>query len=336
MRKDSFKDFKKILKNSHAISIVTHWSPDGDAMGSSLGLYHFLKNSGKNVKVIVPNDYPAFLKWLPGNKNVLNFQQNEKKVNDFINKSQLIFTLDFNSYSRIEKLGESVHKSSAKKILIDHHRQPEKFADYYYHDISASSTAELIYEFILGTESKKAIDKNIATCLYTGIMTDTGNFRFPSTRPSTLLIAADLMQRGAVNHKIYNSVFDDSSENRLKLLGYCLSEKMRIFTEYNTALIFLSQKEQDDFNYEKGDTEGVVNYPLSIHGICLSVFMAERDGIIKISFRSKGSFDVNSFAREHFSGGGHKNAAGGKSNSSLESTIEAFQKLLPLYKNKLG
>ena len=335
MRKDPIHKFKKVLSASNQIAIITHWSPDGDAMGSSLGLYHYLKKKGKNCRVIVPNDYPSFLFWLPGNKSVLNFQLQAQKVAAYLEKADLIFTLDFNTYSRIEELGKLVAKSTAKKILIDHHRQPENFADFYFHDIEASSTAELIFEFISGLDSKDFISKNIATCLYTGIMTDTGNFRFPSTQAKTHRTVAFLMECGAVNHKIYNAIFDENTENRLKLLGFCLSEKMQIVSDLHTAIISLSEHEHDKFYYQKGDTEGVVNYPLSVRGIHLSVFLAERDGLIKISFRSKGNFDVNLFARKYFSGGGHKNAAGGKSDLSLNETIKNLLNILSKYKANL-
>jgi phosphoesterase RecJ-like protein len=328
MQKNKASEFKKALDKSNCISIVTHWSPDGDAMGSSLALYHFLKILKKKVKVIVPNDYPGFLKWLPGNKDVLNHSFECKKTENFIKKSDLIFTLDFNAVSRIEELGKVIVKNPCVKIMIDHHQQPENYAQLYYHDVEASSTCELIYEFITLLKGKNLINTKIATCIYTGILTDTGGFRFPSTSSKTHKIIADLIEKGINHSDIYNAVHDDNTENRLKLLGYCLSEKMQVFPQYHAALISLTQKEQDQFNFQRGDTEGVVNYPLSISGIKLSAFFAERDGIIKISFRSKGKFDVNVFARKYFSGGGHKNAAGGKSNETMLMVVEKFKQLI--------
>lgn len=336
MQKSTATQFTKVLTKAKNISIVTHWSPDGDAMGSSLGLYHFLKSKGKNVKVIVPNDYPQFLYWLPGNASVLNHQKHTKKVDDFIKKSDMVFTLDFNSFKRIEELGKVVEQSNAIKVLIDHHQQPDQYAQLYYHDVNACSTCELVYEFISLLKGRKLIDKKIATCLYTGILTDTGSFRFPSTTSKTHKIVADLIDKGADNAEIYNAIHDDNTISRLKLLGYCLSKKMVVMEEYKTAFISLSEKEQDDFLYQKGDTEGVVNYPLSIKGIKFSAFFAERDGVIKTSFRSKGKFDVNLFARKHFNGGGHKNAAGGKSDDSLQKSIDNFLAVLPLYKKDLS
>lgn len=334
MRKDSFSTFKKVLAKATTISIITHWGPDGDAMGSSLGLYHYLKSKNKKVKVIVPNEYPNFLKWLPGNNTVLVHEREPKKANSFIHQSDVIFTLDFNSFKRIEQLGLEVEKTKAIKILIDHHQQPDDYANYYFHDVKSCSTCELVYEFICGVDNKKVIDKKIASCLYTGIMTDSGSFRFPSTTSNTHRIVADLIDKGADNAAIYNAVNDDNSKERLKLLGYCLN-KMEVLDEYHTAYISLSEEDQKKYNFQKGDTEGVVNYALSIRGIKFSAFFSEHKGIIKISLRSKGKFDVNKFARTYFSGGGHTNAAGGKSDKNLEATVSDFVKTLPLYKTEL-
>ncbi len=334
MRKDSFQQFKKVLAKSTCISIITHWSPDGDAMGSSLGLYHYLKGKGKKVRVVVPNEYPSFLKWLPANNQVMVHETEEKKVNTFIHQSDLIFTLDFNSFKRIEKLGRQVERTTAVKIMIDHHQQPEDYADYYFHDVKSCSTCELVYQFIAGIEGKKAIDKKIATCLYTGIMTDSGSFRFPATTSATHRIVAELIDCGANNASIYSAIHDDYSKDRLRLLGYCLN-KMQVLEDYSTAYIALTEEEHQRFNFQKGDTEGVVNYALSIRGIKFSAFFAEREGIVKISLRSKGKFDVNKFARDHFSGGGHMNAAGGKSNEGIPQTIEKFIKTLESYTAEL-
>lgn len=336
MRKDSSANFKKVLSTAANIVIITHWSPDGDAMGSSLGLYHYLKAKGKKVNVVVPNEYPAFLNFLPGNSTVIDHLANPKKAEGLVKKADVIFTLDFNSFGRIEELGKAVQASNAVKIMIDHHREPENYAKLYYHDINACSTCELVYELIVALGDRKLIEKKIATCLYTGMLTDTGSFRFPSTTANTHRIVSDLIDKGANNAEIYNAIHDDNTVYRLKLLGYCLSEKMVVLNEYNAAYMSLSEEEQNRFNYVKGDTEGVVNYPLSIRGLKFSAFFSERDGVVKMSFRSKGKFDVNQFARKHFKGGGHKNAAGGKSDVSLKQTIDNFLKVLPLYKKELS
>lgn len=335
MKKVSNPTIRSLINKHQNFSIVTHWSPDGDAMGSSLGLYHFLKALKKKVNVIVPNDYPSFLKWLPGSKNVLIHEIETQKADKAILQSDIIFILDFNHLGRIEKLGNSILLSGKDCFMIDHHQQPDKFAKYYYHDVKSCSTAQLVYELINGAYGQKHIDKKIATCLYTGIMTDTGSFRFPSTTASTHKVIAKLIEKGANNSEIYNAVYDDYTADRLKLLGYCLN-KMVVIPEYHAAYIDLSEEEQQKYNFQKGDTEGVVNYALSIRGIRFSAFFAHRDGMIKISFRSKGKFDVNEFARKHFSGGGHKNAAGGKSNETLSITVKRFIETLSNYKSQLS
>lgn len=336
MHKDPFPKFKALLKKSENIVIVTHYNPDGDAMGSSLALYNYLVKVGKNVSVITPNDYPEFLNWLPGNKKVIQFSTNPKKAGALVNKSDLIFTLDFNNYSRLEGLGELLKSSDAQKVIIDHHQQPDNYATLYYHDVKACSTCELIYEFIVGLGGKKLIDKAIASCLYTGIMTDTGSFRFDSVTPTTHHILAHLLETGIVPSDIHSAIYDTYSESRVKLLGYCLTEKMVVIPEMQTAYMALSEKELQRFNNQKGDTEGIVNYPFSIKGITFSAFFTEAEGKIKISFRSKGKFDVNQFARKHFNGGGHINAAGGRGNTSnLQQTVEEFLALLPVYKKDI-
>jgi len=316
--------------------IVTHYNPDGDAIGSSLALYNYFIKVKKNVTVITPNEYPEFLRWLPGNKKVLPFNSNQKKAATLISKSDLIFTLDFNNYSRLEGLGELLNNAPAKKILIDHHQQPDNYATLYFHDVKACSTCELVYEFICGLGGKKLVDKNIATCLYTGIMTDTGSFRYDSVTPKTHLILSNLLSTGLTPSNVHASIYDTYSENRMKLLGYCLSEKMVVIPELQTAYISLTEKELQKFEHKKGDTEGIVNYPFSIKGITFCAFFSEGEGKIKISFRSKGKFDVNQFARKYFNGGGHINAAGGRGNvNDLQKTINQFLDLLPIYKKEI-
>ena len=328
MKKPNFTAFKALIKKSNNIVIVTHWSPDGDAMGSSLGLYNYLLKQKKKVTVIVPNEYPEFLKWMPGDNKVLNHQSEPNKVEEIVNKADAIFTLDFNSYKRIEKLGEVVATSKAVKALIDHHQQPDKFAKVVYHDVKACSTCEMVYNLIVGLGHKKLIDKKIAACLYTGIMTDTGSFRFPSVSANTHLVIADLMKSGAVPHQIHEAIYDTYAYNRLKLIGYSILQKLMVLQGKNIAYMSLSEEELKQFEYQKGDTEGLVNYPLTMKGIKFSAFFTEMDGKVKISFRSKGKFDVNQFARTHFNGGGHINAAGGKSDLSLNDTISKFLEIV--------
>ena len=336
MQKDSFSKFKSLISKSNNIVIVTHYNPDGDAMGSSLALYNYLVKIDKNVTVITPNEYADFLHWLPGNKKVIAFTKQQKKATTIITNSDLIFTLDFNSLSRLEGLGELIKKTIAKKILIDHHQQPDNYATLMYHDVAACSTCELVYEFICGLGGKKLIDIDIAACLYTGIMTDTGSFRFDSVTPNTHKILAELLATGLKPSTVHSSIYDTYSTSRVKLLGYCLTEKMVVIPELQTAYMALSEKELQKFDYQKGDTEGIVNYPFSIKGITFCAFFSEGDGKIKISFRSKGKFDVNQFARKYFNGGGHINAAGGRSDvNDLQKTVDQFLSLLPTYKKEI-
>ena len=304
-------------------------------MGSSLGLYNYLIQKDHKVTVITPNDYPAFLSWMPGDKKVIDFSKKAAAAKKLVAQAELIFCLDFNSLKRIDKLGDEVAKSKAIKFIIDHHLQPEDFAKYMLHNVGACSTCELIYEFISLMGDKKLLNKDIANCLYTGIMTDTGSFRFPSTTTKTHAIIADLMKAGAENSEIHNRIYDGNTVDKIKLLGYCLGEKLTVMKELNTAYFSLTDKELKKFNYKKGDTEGVVNYALSIEGIKFAAFFVERDGIIKTSFRSKGSFNVNLFARAHFEGGGHANAAGGMSPLSMKDTLKKFVSIVPTYKKEL-
>ncbi|MCK6649544.1 MAG: DHH family phosphoesterase [Bacteroidia bacterium] len=335
MNAKQVKEVKSLLAKPKHIVIVTHWSPDGDAMGSSLGLYNYLIQKDHKVTVITPNDYPAFLSWMPGDKKVIDFSKKAAAAKKLVAQAELIFCLDFNSLKRIDKLGDEVAKSKALKFIIDHHLQPEDFAKYMLHNVGACSTCELIYEFISLMGDKKLLNKDIANCLYTGIMTDTGSFRFPSTTSKTHAIIADLMKAGAENSEIHNRIYDGNTVDKIKLLGYCLGEKLTVMKELNTAYFSLTDKELKKFNYKKGDTEGVVNYALSIEGIKFAAFFVERDGIIKTSFRSKGSFNVNLFARAHFEGGGHANAAGGMSPLSMKDTLKKFVSIVPAYKKEL-
>lgn len=329
-------ELKALLAKPKKIVIVTHWSPDGDAMGSSLGLYNYLIQKKHKITVITPNDYPAFLNWMKGNDTVIDFSKDAKKAKDAVSKAELIFTLDFNSLKRIDKLGPEIQKSKAIKILIDHHLMPENYAKYMLHDTKASSTCELVFDFITMMGDLKLINKGVAECIYAGIMTDTGSFRFPSTSSKTHRVIAHLIAAGASNSDIHERIYDGNTESKLKLLGFCLAEKLTVFNDYKTAFFSLTSDELTRFNYKKGDTEGVVNYALSIEGIRFAAFFVERDGIIKTSFRSKGSFDVNIFARQHFEGGGHANAAGGMSELSMDETISKFVELLPQYKKQLN
>jgi phosphoesterase RecJ-like protein len=332
----NIEEIKKEIDRASYIVITTHKSPDGDAIGSSLGLYHYLKNKGKEVVVIVPDAFPDFLKWMPLSSDIVYFDKDKEIAEKHIGMSDLIFSLDYNALSRIGELGEVIGESKANKIVIDHHQNPQEFANHYYVDTDCCSTAQLIYEFINELGDIDSLTKEIAECLYCGIMTDTGSFRFPSTTAKTHQIIAHFLELGANGSKIHENVYDTYSEQRLRLLGYALTQKMKVFPEYNAAYISLSQEELKEYNFQKGDTEGLVNYPLSINGIKFAALITEKEHDISMSLRSKDDFYVNEFANKHFQGGGHIYASGGKSDLSLIDTIAKFEELLKEYKNKLA
>lgn len=328
---------KQLLSSPKKIVIVSHKNPDGDAIGSSLGLYHYLVKQNHQVDVIMPNDYPTFLKWMPSENIVANYEATVKTSNAIINNADVIFTLDFNALQRAGDMATVLEQAKGIKIMIDHHQQPDAYPTYMYSDVEICSTCQMVYHFIEMLDDVDLVDKNIGTCLYTGIMTDTGSFRFRSTTSTTHKVIANLIDKGVDNTQIHNSVYDTNSFNRLQLLGRALNN-LKVIPELKTAYITLSQKELNQYNFKKGDTEGVVNYGLSLKGIVMAVIFIEhkQEGIIKMSLRSKGDFSVNEFARAHFSGGGHTNAAGGRSNLPLKETVEKFISILPDYKKDLN
>lgn len=337
MNKEDIFNLKHLLSTPKKIIIVPHKNPDGDAIGSTLGLYHYLKKNQHHVIAIAPNDYPEFLKWMPSEDNVLKYDTNTEKANALIENADIIFTLDFNALDRIGDMEVPVTNSRAIKIMIDHHQQPDNYATFIYSDVSMSSTSEMVYNFIEMFEDTDKIDVNIATCLYAGIMTDTGSFKYSCTTTRTHNIIGVLIEKGADNAQIHNNIYDTFSYNQLQLLG-CALKNLKIVPEYKTAYITLSQEELNTFNFKKGDTEGFVNYGLALRGIVFSAIFIEnqQEKIIKISFRSKGGFSVNEFARAHFEGGGHTNAAGGKSELDLNETVDKFISILPNYKKALN
>jgi bifunctional oligoribonuclease and PAP phosphatase NrnA len=337
MKEAEIKEIKKILSTPKNIVIVPHRNPDGDAIGACLAVYHYLINKGHNATVVTPNDYPDFLKWLPGSKEAYKFDMQNRQAKNALDEASIVFLLDFNALHRVgSDMQNTLENYIGTFIMIDHHQQPDDIATYLYSDISISSTCQMVYHFLEKLEDVNLINADIATCLYTGIMTDTGSFRFPSTTSTTHRIIANLIDKGAKNDKIHNNVYDNNSYGRLQLLGRALSNLV-VINKLKTAYIKLSQEELDEFNFEKGDTEGIVNYALSLEGIIFAVIFIEDvdQQIIKISLRSKGSFSVNKFSREHFDGGGHDNAAGGKSYTSLDSTISKFLSVLPNYQKEL-
>jgi phosphoesterase RecJ-like protein len=338
MIKAQISEIKSLLSTPKSIVIVPHKNPDGDAMGSTLALYHYLKSYNHNALIIAPNDYPDFLKWLPEEDTVLKYDSQQLECDAIIEQAEIIFTLDFNAMHRAgEQLGNTIKANDCTKIMIDHHQQPDDYAKYTYSDVSMSSTCEMVYNFIEMLDDLEKINADIATCLYVGIMTDTGSFRFPATTSRTHQVIGDLIDKGVNNSQIHNNVYDTNSFSRLQLLGRAL-QNLKVIPELRTAYITLSQAELDEFNFKKGDTEGFVNYALSVQDIIFAAIFIEnhQDDIIKISLRSKGTFSVNEFSRAHFNGGGHTNAAGGRSESDLQSTIDKFISILPQYKNELS
>ena len=329
-------ELRSFLETPRNIVIIGHRNPDGDAMGSTLALGDYLQKKGHEIQVLIPNEFPDFLRWLPGSEKVYRFDKQNSQSMRAIKRSDIIFLLDFNALHRV---GSDMEKTLAAYdndfALIDHHLQPDDFR-YMYSDTEMCSTCQMVYHFIEKMDDLNLIDKNIATCLYTGIMTDTGSFRFRSTTSTTHRVIANLIEKGAKNDQIHSNVYDANSYSRLQLLGQAL-RNLKELPEYRTAFITISHEEKERYRYKKGDTEGVVNYALSLIGIVFAVIFIEdkEQGIVKISFRSKGSFSVNAFARKYFNGGGHENAAGGKSMLPMEETIERFISLLPEYKEEL-
>jgi len=327
---------KELLNKPSNIIITSHLNPDGDAIGSSLAMYNFLLQKNHNVSVITPNEFPAFLAWMPNSDKILIYKHQQEKALELLNNADIVFCLDFNSIQRAEKFAEPIKNSGAIKILIDHHTQSEDNFDYVISTVKTSSTSELVYDFIVDLGEKHLINKSIAESIYVGIVTDTGSFSYLCNYEKTYLIVAELIKLGVDCEHIHRLVYDTFSENRLRLLGYCLSEKLRVLDEFHTAYIYLSAEDLKKFDYQVGDTEDVVNYALSIKNINFAVIFIERKKLIRLSFRSKGEFLVNEFAKKHFEGGGHKNAAGGNSYLSLEQTVKKFEELLPQYRRQLN
>lgn len=328
---------KELLATPKKIVIVPHKNPDGDAMGSTLALCQYLTKTGHNATVVSPNDYPKFLKWLPFEKEVVKYDLQTQRAKRLIKDAELIFTLDFNSLSRVGELQYELEKATAQFIMIDHHQQPDDYAVVTYSDVTVCATCQMVYHTFEMLDATHLVDGDMATCLYTGIMTDTGSFRFRSTTATTHRVIADLIEKGANNAFIHQQIFDSNSYERMQLLGKALTNLVKL-DEYKTAFITLSQEELDKHNYQKGDTEGFVNYGLSLDEVVLALIFIEnkQEGIVKISLRSKGDFSVNLMAREHFEGGGHTNAAGGKSDRNLQETVDYFISILPQYKEALN
>jgi len=325
----NIKAFKALLETPQRVVITTHHKPDADALGSSLALRSYLVGKGHEVHVISPTDYPDFLKWMDGNDEVIIFNEGgEEKSAKLVAEATLIFCLDFSSLHRINELGEEVRASGAKKVLIDHHLQPEEFADFVQWSTNAAATAELLFELFCELGDRHLITKSIAEALYAGIMTDTGSFHHPNVTQNVFRVCGELIELGADTARVSKLIYDTNSVDRMRFLGFALSERLTVLPELKTAYFVISADDLKKYNSRTGDTEGLVNYALAIEGIIFAAVIIDRTEAVKMSFRSIGDFSVNNFARKHFEGGGHKNAAGGKSDESLEDTVARFSSLI--------
>lgn len=327
---------KNGLKTPGKIVITTHYKPDGDALGSSLALFLWLEAMGHEVHLIVPSDFPSFFDWMPGRKSVQIYTSDRPAADALINDAGMIFCLDFNGLARTHDMEEVLLHAPGEKVMIDHHMEPEGFDDIRHWDSSAAATAQLVYDLLVNhLDARNAITADIATCLYTGIMTDTGSFRFRTTTAQIHLIIADLITLGAQNWKIHDQVFNSATESRLKFLGHCLLNRLEVLSQYNTAIFAVTQEDLQQFSITTGDTEGLVNYALSISGTRLAALIIDRSERVKLSLRSVGDIPCNEICRNHFNGGGHVNAAGGNSDQPLSVTVQRFKDMLPLYKELL-
>jgi phosphoesterase RecJ-like protein len=330
------KAFYPKLEVPQKVVITTHQKPDGDAMGSSLGLCHLLQGMGHSVTVISPTNWASFLKWMPGCEKVIDFELHKDKAIKILEEAEILFCLDFNVLHRTKNMESHLAGLNCIKVLIDHHQQPQEEAfTYGVSDTNKSSTSEMVYDFIVESGHKDKINKDIAECLYTGVMTDTGSFRFPSASGNVHRMIADLKDAGMNHTLVHENIYDNFLENRLRFIGHVLLNRMEVFYEYNTAIMAVTKQDLLRFYMKTGDTEGLVNYLLTIQGIKFGALVIDRDEERKWSFRSKGDFDVNTFARTNFEGGGHYNAAGGRSSESLDNTVQKFKQVIKEYAAEL-
>jgi bifunctional oligoribonuclease and PAP phosphatase NrnA len=332
---ENLNELKALLDFPRDVAITSHRNPDGDAIGSSLGLYHYLKQQGHTVHVLCPSEYPDDFSWMEEIEKMVIYDLDPDTSKAIIEKADLIFCLDFNGLDRIDKLGDLIAPLSTPKVMIDHHLYPDPFADFVLSDTRASSTCELVVDFIKALGGQRYLTPLVGECLLTGMITDTGSFKF-STSPKLYRTVADLVEMGVDDYKVQDYIFNSMKEKHLRLLGHCLHNRMEILEEYNTGIIYLTKEDYANFDIKRGDTEGIVNYLMRIKGVKMAVFIAEQPTIVKLSLRSKGDFSVQEIAKKHFRGGGHKNASGGFSFQSLQATLERFKKLLPEYQQQLN
>ena len=332
---ENIKELQRLLSTPKDIVLTSHRNPDGDAIGSTLALYHFFRRQGHSVTMIVPSDFPENLSWMEGIRDMLVYDDDPEDVKDLFEKKDIVFCLDFNAIDRIDKLGQLfIDKEEIVKVMIDHHLFPEAFPDFTLSDTSASSTCELVFRFIGMLGQLGQIDEVIGECLMTGILTDTGSFKY-STSPRLFKIVAHLLEVGVDDYKLQDLIFNSMKEKHLRLLGHCLNKRMEILEELHTGIIVLTKSDYKQFDIKRGDTEGIVNFLLKIKNIKVAAFIMEQPTIVKISLRSKGDFSVQEIAQKYFRGGGHKNASGGTSFIGLRPTVRKFKEILPEYKEKL-
>jgi len=322
-----------LIQENQNIVIIPHHNPDGDALGASFGLRLVLQNLSKNARVVAPNDYPEFLHWLPGSQEAIIWFRQRKTAIRAIEKADLLIFLDFNDLNRIENMKETIEATKVPKLMIDHHPYPTEIADVMISDTEASSTSELVTQFIKWAGFTDKINKKVASCLLTGIITDTGSFSYNSSHPETYEALSLLLETGVNKDKIYDNVYNNYSFQRMQLMGFALNERMKYIPKYNTAFIYLTKEDLKNYNFRPGDSEGFVNLPLSIKGVVFAAFFMEKDDKIKMSFRSKFSFPANKVASDYFNGGGHLNAAGGHSALSMDEAIKQFESVLKEYKS---
>ena len=329
-------ELKEKLENASNIVLTGHRSPDGDAIGSCLALWNHLKESGIKSYVVMPDEFPNFLNWMPGQDEIILHSSSPNQAEELLATADIMFCLDYNSSSRVGEMQTALKSSNAFKVMIDHHQQPDDFVDLMFSDEKSCSTSEMIFRLIEKWGEEENVSAKTASCLYCGIMTDSGSFRFPSVSPRTHQIAASLLKTGIEHSSIHTKVYDNNREGQLKLFGYAITEKLQVLLKYKTAIISLSAEELNRFGYKKGDTEGLVNRALSVEGVNFAAFLHESGDRVKISFRSVGEFSVRDFSSNHFDGGGHHNAAGGSSTESLEKVVSKLISLLPEYESQLN
>jgi phosphoesterase RecJ-like protein len=326
---------KSLLSTKKKILVITHYNPDGDAIGSLMGLYHYLNKKGHDVTALVPNEFPDFLAWIKDTEKIIVYQKQENIGIKSIEDAEVIICADFNNFRRLKNIGPKIESSKAIKLLIDHHPAPDDAYLYKIHDTGSSSTAELVYKFIENSGDHIIVDSTIAECIYMGIMTDTGCFNFNSSKPETFHIVANLLTTGFNKDKVFNLVYNNFSEYRMKYMGYCLNEKMKVLPDLHAAYIVLTKDDMAKYHFNTGDSEGFVNLPFSIKGIHIAALFTEKKDNVRISLRSRGGFAVNTICEKYFEGGGHKNAAGGESKLTLSETIKQFEQILEQYRNEI-